>query len=64
MTLVVPAQDHLAVPADARALAAAGEGVTMGHRVHTVHHDQGHEAWTERLETEVVGITGLTTDEP
>jgi hypothetical protein len=29
--------------------------------VHTVRHGQGKTAWTERLETEVVGITGLTT---
>jgi hypothetical protein len=63
MTFVVPAKNNMAVTADARALAAAGEGVTIGHRVHTVRHGQGHEAWTERLETEVVGITGLTTYE-
>jgi hypothetical protein len=61
---VVPAQDNMAVTADARALAAAGEGVTVGRRVHTVRHGQGQAAWTERLETEVVGSTGLTTDEP
>ena len=29
--------------------------------MHTVRHGQGRTAWTERLETEVVGITGLTT---
>jgi hypothetical protein len=60
---VVPAKANMAVTADARALAAAGEGVTVGHRVHTVHHGQGQGAWTERLETEVVGITGLTSYE-
>jgi hypothetical protein len=58
---VVPAQDNMAVTAHARALAAAGEGVTVGRRVHTVRHGQGQAAWTERLETEVVGIAGLTT---
>jgi hypothetical protein len=61
MTFVVPAKDNMAVTADARAQAAAGEGITVGRRVHTVRHGQGREAWTERLETEVVGITGLTT---
>jgi Transposase DDE domain len=60
---VVPAKTNMAVAADARAQAAAGEGNTMGRRVHTVRHGQGNTAWTERLETEVVGITGLTTDD-
>jgi hypothetical protein len=60
---VVPAKANMAVTADARALAAAGEGVTVGHRVHTVRHGHGQGAWTERLETEVVGITGLTSYE-
>src|SRR5262245_48101014 len=58
---VVPAKENMAVTVDARAQAAAGEGVTVGHRVHTVRHGQGQTAWTERRETEVVGITGLTT---
>jgi hypothetical protein len=35
--------------------------VTIGRRVHTVRHGQGRTAWSERLETEVVGIAGLTT---
>lgn len=64
LLLVVPAKDHMAVTADAHALAAAGEGVTVGRRVHTVRHGQGKTAWNERLETEVVGLTGLTTYEP
>jgi hypothetical protein len=51
----------MAVTADARAQAAAGEEITVGRRVPTVRHGQGREAWTERLETEVVGSTGLTT---
>src|SRR5262249_7914281 len=33
---MVPAKANMAVPADARAQAAAGEGLTMGRRVHTV----------------------------
>lgn len=61
ITFVVPAKDNMAVTVDARAQAAAGEGVTVGRRVHTVRHGQGQTAWTERRETEVVGITGLTT---
>src|SRR5262245_22739178 len=61
ITCVVPAQDHMAVTTDTRAQAAAAEEITVGRRVHTVRHGQGREAWTERLETEVVGITGLTT---
>jgi Transposase DDE domain len=61
LCFVVPAQANMAVTADARAQAAAGEGITRGRRVHTVRHGQGRAARTERLETEVVGITGLTT---
>jgi len=63
ITCVVPAKDHLAVTADARAQATAGEGITVGRRVHTVRHGQGRAARAERLETEGVGITGLTTDD-
>jgi hypothetical protein len=58
---VVPAKDNMAVAVDARAQAAAGEGVTVGRRAHTVRHGQGKTAWAERLETEVVGMAGLTT---
>jgi hypothetical protein len=61
---VVPAKDHMAVTVDAQAQAAAGAGVTLGRRAHPVRHGQGRAAWTERLETEVVGLTGLTTDDP
>lgn len=60
--LVVPAQDNMAATVDAPAQAAAGEGVTVGRRAHTVRPGQGKTAWTERLETEGVGLTGLTTD--
>jgi hypothetical protein len=63
LRFVVPAKTNLAVTAEARAQAAAGEDLTVGRRVHTVRHGQGKAAWTERLETEVVGITGLTTDD-
>jgi hypothetical protein len=58
---VVPAKDNMAVTVDAQAQAAAGEGVTVGRRAHTVRHGHGKTASTERLETEVVGIAGLTT---
>jgi Transposase DDE domain len=61
LRFVVPAKTNMAVTADARAQAAAGEDLTVGRRVHTVRHGQGKAAWTARLETEVVGITGLTT---
>ena len=61
LLFVVPTKAHRAVTADARAQAAAGEEITVGRRVHTVRHGPGKEAWTERLETEVVGIAGLTT---
>jgi hypothetical protein len=64
LTCVVPAKDPRAVTADARAHAAAGEDSTVGRRGHTVRHGQGREAWTERLATAVVGITGLTPDDP
>jgi hypothetical protein len=63
ITFVVPAKDHMAVTVDARAQAAAGEGITVGCRVHTSRHGQGKNTWTERQETEVVGIEGLTTDD-
>jgi hypothetical protein len=58
---VVPAKDNMAVTVDAQAQAAAGEGVTVGRRAPTVRHGHGKTASTERLETEVVGIAGLTT---
>jgi hypothetical protein len=61
--VVVPAQDDMAVTADARALAAAGDALAVGPRVPTTRHGQGRAAWRERLETEVVGLTGLTTEE-
>jgi uncharacterized RmlC-like cupin family protein len=61
---VVPAKTNMAVTADARAQAVAGEDLTVGRRVYTVRHGQGRTAWAERLETEVVGITGLTTYDP
>jgi hypothetical protein len=57
---VVPAKANMRVTADAQALAAAGTGV-VARRVHTVAHGQGKHRWTERLETEVVGIAALTT---
>jgi len=58
---VVPAKANMAVTAEARAQAAAGDGLTMGRRVHTMRHGQGKAAYTARLETEVVGIAALTT---
>lgn len=63
LRLVVPATDDMAVTTDARALAAVGDGLAVGHRVHPTRHGQGRAAWSERLETEVVGITGLMTDD-
>jgi hypothetical protein len=64
MIFVVPAKEHMGVTRDARAQAAAGDEMTLGRRAHTVRHGQGKAVWSERLETEVVGITGLTTDDP
>jgi Transposase DDE domain len=61
ITFVVPAKANMAVTIDAQAQAAAGEGITVGRRAHTVRHGQGKTAWSERVETEVVGIAGLTT---
>jgi Transposase DDE domain len=58
---VVPAKADMVVTTDARALAATGDGLPVGRRVHTVRHGQGKDAWKERLATEVVGISGLTT---
>jgi hypothetical protein len=60
---VVPAKTKMTVTADARAQAAAEADLTSGHHVHTVRHGQGRMAWTERFETAVGGITGLTTDD-
>jgi hypothetical protein len=61
LSFVVPAKTNMAVAVDARAQAAAGDGITHGRRVHAVRHGQGKAARTDRLETEMVGITGLTT---
>jgi hypothetical protein len=63
LLLVGPATETMAVTVDAQAQAAAGEGGTVGRRAHTVRHGPGNTACAERLETEVVGITGLTTDD-
>jgi hypothetical protein len=63
MLFVVPAKANMAVTAEARAQAAAGEGLTRGRRGHTVRHGQGKTAWTARQETDVVGISGLTTSD-
>jgi hypothetical protein len=60
---VVPSKTPMAVAADARAQTAAGEDLAVGRRVHTVRHGQGRTAWAERLETRVVGVTSLTTDD-
>jgi hypothetical protein len=57
---VVPAKETLRVTAAAQALAAAGTGV-VARRVHTVAHGQGKHCWRERLATEVVGLSALTT---
>jgi hypothetical protein len=64
ITWVVPAKAHMAVTADARAPAAAGEGVPRGRRGHTGRHGQGRSAWRDRVESAVGGSTGLTTDDP
>jgi hypothetical protein len=61
LLFVVPAKANMAVTADARAQVPAGQEITRARRVHTVRHSQGTTASTERLETKVVGITGLTT---
>jgi hypothetical protein len=61
ITSVVPAKTMMAVTVDARTQAAAGEEITVGRRVHAVRHGHGRAASSERLETEVVGIAGLTT---
>src|SRR5882724_4321534 len=63
LRFVVPAKTNMTVTVDARAQATAGEGLTVGRRVHTVRHGQGQTASTARLETEGVGMTGLTTDD-
>jgi len=61
LTFVVPAKANMAVVVEARAQTVAGEDMAVGRRMHTVRHGQGRTACTEQLETEVVGITGLTT---
>jgi hypothetical protein len=61
LRFVVPAKTNMTVTVDARAPATAGEDITVGRRVHTVRHGPVKMASTDRLETEVVGITGLTT---
>jgi hypothetical protein len=53
-------QASMTVTVDARAQATAGAGMTVGRRVHRVRHGQRKTASAERLETEGVGMTGLT----
>jgi hypothetical protein len=60
--LVVPAKEHRAVTGEAQALAAAGTG-GVARRVHPVAPGPGPHRWTARLETEGVGMAGVTTDE-
>ena len=55
---VVPAKTNMAVTVDARAQAAAGEGLSHGRRVYTVRHGQGKTAWTERLQREQAAMGG------
>jgi hypothetical protein len=61
ITFVVPAKVKMAVTKDSHPQARAEEGIMVGRRVQTRRHGHGRQAWTERLETEVVGIAGLTT---
>jgi len=63
ITCVIPANTTMAVTVDARAPAAAGAEITVGRRGPTVRHGRGRAASTERLETEVVGMAGLTPDD-
>jgi hypothetical protein len=46
---VVPAKANMAVTADARAQAAAGEEIALGCRVHTVRHGQDSAARSKQL---------------
>jgi hypothetical protein len=64
VTCGVPATAAMAVTAEARAPAAAGEESTVGRRAHTARPGQGTTARTERLEPEVVGIAGLAPSDP
>jgi hypothetical protein len=52
ITFVVPATANMAVMADSRAQAAAGEGLTIGRRVHIVRHARakwrGPNGWRPR----------------
>jgi hypothetical protein len=57
---VVPAPETMAVPPEARALAAGGAGV-VARRVHPVAHGQGPPRGTARLEPAVVGLAACTT---
>jgi hypothetical protein len=63
LRIVVPAPDNMAVTVAAQTQAAAGEGVTIGRRVHTRCYGQDRTAGTEWLATEVVDITGRTTND-
>jgi hypothetical protein len=61
--VVGSAKEQMGVTTDARAPAAAGDELTSERRAHTVRHGQGKAAWSERLETAGVGLTGLTPDD-
>jgi hypothetical protein len=64
LRVVVPATGNMAGTVDAQAPAAASAGVTGGRRVQTVRHGPGHTAWAARREPAVVGLVGLTTEDP
>jgi Transposase DDE domain len=55
---VIVAKDKMAIREDAHALARDAEAVE---RVRVIRHGRGKTAWTEKLTTGLVGITGLTT---
>jgi hypothetical protein len=59
----MPAKTNIAVTVRARAQAMAGEGMRVGRRVQTVGHGQGRATRAEKLETEVVGVAALITDD-
>lgn len=61
IAIIVPAQAHRAMTADAPAQATAEVTITAGRRMHTVRLGGGGRAWTEHLETQLVYVAGLNT---
>jgi hypothetical protein len=61
IAIIVPAQAHRAMTADAAAQSTAEVTITAGRRMHTVCLGGGGRAWTEHLKTQLMCAADLNT---